>query len=291
MRCTPLSCTLSLCTSSLCTSSLYTAPPPSPVAGPALASALPCLSSIRARPCRVRAVVARLHRRSRGSKPRTSPSFDPRCLHRLAQKSFTATPCAARVPQSLAPHQSPQLLLRALAPHSYSSSSLLLNPWALALPLQRPYTCRSSFCTCSTSALASRLELRPAWSHPLPNSASPEPQPAPASPAAWSRQRRSCAPPGSRASAQRRSLPCASTPVCAAPAAARASRSLRLRLRSLSRATRRATHARSCLALAPLRAACSRSPPEAGAPQSAAIGARGREAGGRAPWKRCCQNK
>jgi hypothetical protein len=74
MRCTPLSCT-----PLPCTLSLYTAPPPSPVAGPALASALPCLSSIRARPCRVRAVVARLHRRSRGSKPRTSPSFDPGC--------------------------------------------------------------------------------------------------------------------------------------------------------------------------------------------------------------------
>jgi hypothetical protein len=81
MCCTPLSCTPLPCTLPLCTSSLYTAPPPSPVAGPALTSALPCLSSIRARPCRVRAVVARLHRRSRGSKPRTSPSFDPGCTN------------------------------------------------------------------------------------------------------------------------------------------------------------------------------------------------------------------
>jgi hypothetical protein len=130
MRCTLLSCTLSLCTSSLCMSSLYTAPPPPPVAGPVLASALPCLSSIRARPCRVRAVVARLHRRSRGSKPTTSPSFDPGCLHRLAQKSFTATPCAACVPQSLAPHQSPQLLPRARA--------CALQP-RIAAPLPRCY--------------------------------------------------------------------------------------------------------------------------------------------------------
>jgi hypothetical protein len=223
-------------------------------------------------------------------------------------------------PASVAVAPPARTRLCAPAPHSCSSSTLLLNPWASALPLQRPYTCQSSFCTCSTSALASRLELRPAWSHPLPTSASPEPQPAPASPAAWSRQRRSCASPGSRASAQRRSLPRASAPVCAAPATARAcacarSAALRAEPRALAPASRwrrsappvaprcacsHALEPRSPQAR-PRRASCAcapakpqqraASPPGAGAPQSAAIGARGREAGGRAPWKRCCQNK
>jgi hypothetical protein len=48
-------------------------------------------------PCRVCAAVARLHRSSRGSRPRTSPPFDPGCPHRLAQKPFTATSCAVCV--------------------------------------------------------------------------------------------------------------------------------------------------------------------------------------------------
>jgi hypothetical protein len=94
-RCTPPSCTSSLGTSLPCT----VTPSPSSVAGSALTPVLP--RHFRARPNCVRAVVARLHRRSRGSKPRTSPSFDPGCPHRFAQKPFTAASCAARVLQLL----------------------------------------------------------------------------------------------------------------------------------------------------------------------------------------------
>jgi hypothetical protein len=112
-RCTPPPCTSSLGMSLPCT----VTPSPSSVAGSALTPVLP--RHFRARPNRVRAVVARLHRRSRGSKPRMSPSFDPGCPKRFAQKPFTAASCTACVPQ---------LLLR-------SPFQCLLTP-----PARRPFT-------------------------------------------------------------------------------------------------------------------------------------------------------
>jgi hypothetical protein len=181
-RCTPPPCTSSLGTSLPCTIT----PSPSSVAGSALTSVLP--RHFRAHPNRVRAVVARLHRRSRGSKPRTSPSFDPGCPHRFVQKPFTAASCAARVPQLL-PRSPFQCLLM---PPAHA-------PVHAACPAHEPprqLASARAFAPCLPSLAPTLLPPRAVQSSPAP--AKPHPLCSASRPTLTLRRshpRHSCAPP------------------------------------------------------------------------------------------------